>query len=107
MLKMIIQMDDKKINTEKKYNPDVIYRTIDNAFSQMQLPRIDEDSEFLIYCDKGDARDYGRFGRIVNALKKQSWFMNNVIVWRLYNSDDSDVCDDFSEEDLLMHYRSK
>lgn len=33
--------------------------------------------------------------------------MDNVAVWRLYDSDDSDSPEDFNEEDLLTHYRKK
>ena len=33
--------------------------------------------------------------------------MDNVTVWMLLDSDDSDDPDDFYEEDLLLHYRSK
>jgi hypothetical protein len=50
---------------------------------------------------------FSLFGKIVNTLKKQTWFMDNVAVWRLYDSDDSDSPEDFNEEDLLTHYREK
>lgn len=33
--------------------------------------------------------------------------MDNVSVWRLYDSEDSDTLADCSEEDLLLHYRHK
>lgn len=33
--------------------------------------------------------------------------MDNVTVWLLCDSDDSDRPDDFNEEDLLNHYRQK
>ena len=33
--------------------------------------------------------------------------MDNVSVWRLCDSDDSDSPDDFNEEDLLIHYQEK
>ena len=33
--------------------------------------------------------------------------MDNVAVWRLYDSDDSDSSENFNEEDLLTHYREK
>ena len=33
--------------------------------------------------------------------------MDNVAVWLLCDSDDSDSPDDFNEEDLLHHYRQK
>ena len=52
-------------------------------------------------------RDFSLFGRIVNTLKRHAWFMDNVSVWRLCDSDDSDSPDDFNEEDLLIHYQEK
>lgn len=107
MLKMVIRMDEDKINIEKKYRLEGIYKTIDNTFIQMGFPRREDASGCLVYQDNGHSKDYGRFGKIVNTLKKQAWFMENVTVWLLCNSDDSDSWDDFSEEDLLSHYRQK
>jgi hypothetical protein len=107
MLKMIIRMNEDKINIEKKYRLDGIYQTINSSFAKMGLPRMEDASGSLVYRDNGHAKDYGRFGKIVNTLKKQPWFMENVIVWLLCDSDDSDNPDDFIEEDLLDHYRQK
>lgn len=107
MLKMIIRMDDNKINIEKKYRLDGIYNTINNTFDKMGLSRMEDSSGSLVYRDNGNARDYGRFGKIVNTFKKQAWFMDNVSVWMLYDSGDSDNPNDFNEEDLLNHYRQK
>lgn len=61
----------------------------------------------MLYCKYYQERDFGRFGSIVNALKKQEWFMGNVATWILYDSDDSDSPDDFAEEDLIAHYARK
>lgn len=105
MLKMTICMNDDKIKAEKKYHPDGIYGTINKIFSDMGFSRISDSSKSLVYCDNGQAKDFGRFGKIVNALKKQVWFMDNVSVWLLCDSDDSDNPDDFSEEDLLRRYK--
>lgn len=107
MLKMVIRMDDNKINNEKKYRLDGIYTTIDNVFAQVGLSRIEDMSGSLVYRDNGHSKDYGRFGRIVNALKKQAWFMENVTEWLLCDNDDFDNPDDFNEEDLLCHYGKK
>ena len=107
MLKMIIRMDDNKINIEKKYRLDGIYKTIDNAFFKMGLPRMEDASGSLVYRDNGRTTDYGRFGKIVNTLKRQPWFMENVVEWLFCDSDDSDSPDEFNEEDLLNHYRQK
>lgn len=107
MLMMKIEMNADKIQAEKRYTLSSINRTIESAFSQMQLRKVEDASGALLYRDTGNARDYGRFGRVVNSLKKQSWFMDNVSVWRLYDSDDSDNLNDCSEEDLLLHYQRK
>ena len=107
MLMMKIEMNADKIQAEKRYTLSSINRTIESAFSQMQLRKVEDASGALLYRDTGSARDYGRFGRVVNTLKKQSWFMDNVSVWRLYDSDDSDNLNDCSEEDLLLHYQHK
>ena len=63
-----------------------------------------EQTGTLFYRDNGRARDYGRFGVVVNSLKKQPWFMDKVTTWTLCDSDDSDDHDDFNEENLLAHY---
>ena len=107
MLKMIIRMDEKKIHVEKKYCLEEMYGLLDHAFDEMGLPKIPDETGNLVYTDRGRSEDYANFGVLVNALKKQSWFMDNVTVWMLLDSDDSDDPDDFYEEDLLLHYRSK
>ena len=107
MLKMVIRMNQNKIIIEKKYKLEGIYSTIDNAFIQMGFPRQASEKDTLIYCDNGSARDYGRFGRIVNTLKRQTWFIENVEEWNLYESDDMDNPNDITVEDLLAHYRKK
>lgn len=61
----------------------------------------------VMYKDNGNERDFGRFGSIVNALKKKEWFMGNVAAWILYDSDDSDSPEDFATEDLIVHYAGK
>lgn len=106
MLKMEIQMNTDKIIFEKKYQLDGIYKTIDAIFEQLGFSHAQNEHSALVYRGSGHVKDYGRFGKIVNKLKKQGWFMDNVSVWRLYNSDDSDNPMDFSEEDLLAHYRN-
>ena len=107
MLKMVIRMNDDKITTENKYRLDGIYSTINHTFQTVGIPRMDDGSGALVFCDCGRAKDFSLFGRIVNALKRQNWFMDNVSVWRLCDSDDSDSPDDFNEEDLLTYYREK
>ena len=107
MLMMKIEMNTDKIQAEQRYTMSAINRTIESAFAQMQLRKVEDASGALLYRDSGNARDYGRFGKVVNTLKKQPWFMENVSVWRLYDSEDSDNQNDCSEEDLLLHYHRR
>ena len=83
MLKMVIRMNDDKITAENKYRLDGIYNTINHTFQTVGLPRMEDGSGALVFRDCGRARDFSLFGRIVNTLKRQTWFMDNVSVWRL------------------------
>ncbi|MBP3896285.1 MAG: hypothetical protein J6D57_00405 [Mogibacterium sp.] len=106
MIKMIIQMDEGRILTKSEYTPSQIYETINKVFNQQGFT-CTEKSGVREYCGKEDARDFGRFSRIYNMLKRQPWFMDNAMTWLLLNSDDSDDPNDFSEEDLLAYNRRR
>lgn len=107
MIKMEIRMDDEKILKERKYRLEAVYEAVDKAFGHWDFKGEKTSSGSVIYKDNGSDRDFGRFGSIVNALKKKEWFMGNVATWILYDSDDSDSPDDFATEDLIAHYAGK
>ena len=86
MLMMKIEMNADKIQAEQRYTMSAINRTIESAFAQMQLRKVEDASGALLYRDSGNARVYVRFGKVVNTLKMQPWFMENVAVWCLYDS---------------------
>lgn len=100
-------MDDEKILKERKYRLEAVYEAIDKAFEYWNFKGEKTGSGSVVYTGNGNDRDFGRFGSIVNALKKKEWFMGNVSVWVLYDSDDSDSPDDFAAEDLVAHYAGK
>ncbi|MCD7845727.1 MAG: hypothetical protein LUG57_07750 [Oscillospiraceae bacterium] len=107
MMKMVIAMDEEKIRREKTYRLEGIYSAIDGLFAGLGMPRIEGEGQSLTYRDRGLAQDYGRFGRAVNTLKRQGWFMDNVSAWVLYDSDDGAGPEDFSQEDLLRRYSAR
>lgn len=107
MIKMEIRMDDEKILREKKYALKAVYEAIDRFFGHWHFEGEKASSGSVFFMDNGEERDLGRFLSIVNALKKQDWFMGNVVTWILYDSDDSDFSDDFVTEDLLAHYSGR
>ncbi|EHI58065.1 MAG: hypothetical protein ACLTC4_07160 [Hungatella hathewayi] len=107
MMKMLIRMDSNKINIEQRFNLNGIYDILNKMFLNLGLICMENGAESLVYRDNGNVKDYGSFGRIVNTLKKQSWFMENVTEWRLYDSDESDDPEEFNEEDLLSRYQRR
>ena len=105
MLKMVIRMNDDKITAENKYRLDGIYNTINHTFQTVGLPRMEDGSGALVFRDCGRARDFSLFGRIVNTLKRQTWFMDNVSVWPIICSHILFLSADYSA-DCLQHLSS-
>lgn len=105
MLVMKIKLDIKKIKNEGKYAEQAMYNTISSVFTQLQLLTTSEELDTIVCTGSNNERDYGRFGKAVNTLKKKQWFMDNVTFWRMYDSDDGLTPQDYSEEDLLSRYR--
>lgn len=107
MLKLEIKMDDKKIISEHIYKIESIYQTLEEIFSKYRL-RMEKEADGTIYFyGTGDPRDYGAFGSLITSLKEQEWFMNYVVRWVWYNSDDGHNENDFAVEDVLYHYTRK
>ena len=104
MMKMIIRMNDYKIAKDNQYSLQDIYNTLNHMFLTVGLSRIESEANALTYVDNSRAEDFSLFCQIVNVLKKQSWFMDNVSAWLFYEKDDDDTSDTFTEEDLLEHY---
>lgn len=104
MLKLEIKLDDNKIAVDKRYKIESIYETLERAFIQNGLCVRKESDGTLFICGNGNPEDYGAFGSIITSLKEKNWFMNYVIKWVWYNSDDGENEEDFAVEDVLYHY---
>lgn len=107
MLKLEIKLDENKINKEQKYSVSSIYQTLNQAFNNYQLRKEDEPDGTIVFYGNGNPRDYGAFGCIITSLKEKAWFMDYVIKWVWYNSDDGENESDFLVEDVLYHYTKR
>lgn len=107
MLKLEIKMDEAKILKENKYRIDSIYQVLEQAFSKYGLNQTRAMDGTLCFTGNGNPRDYGAFGSIITSLREKSWFMDYVIKWVWYNSDDGEDEDDFVVEDVLYHYTKR
>ncbi len=107
MLKLEIRLDENKIREEGKYAPDHLNRTLIKAFEKEQLDYRSEPDGTLVFAGRGQAKDYGCFGKLITALRKQLWFMEYVERWVWFNSDDGEDENDFAVEDVLRHYTNR
>lgn len=107
MLKLEIKLNEDKINSEKKYHTAQIYQRLEQAFGRYQLHKEIEPDGTIVFLGSGNPKDYGAFGCIITSLKEKAWFMDYVIKWIWYNSDDGENENDFVVEDVLYHYTKR
>lgn len=107
MLKLEIKFDEAKIATEGQYKVESLYKTLINLFDKYDIVYEIEADGTYAFLGTGKSSDYGYFGQLITALKKQNWFLSNVSKWIWYNSDDGADEDDFAVEDVLLHYTNR
>ncbi len=107
MLKLAIKLDENKISKEQKYSVSSVYYALEEAFNSYHLRKDSEPDGTIVFYGSGNPRDYGAFGCIITSLKEKSWFMDYVIKWIWYNSDDGENENDFAVEDVLYHYTKR
>ena len=103
MIKMIIKLDEEKIDNNGNYSKDRINAALDRIFERTGMDKV-STAKGIEYRGHNNPSDFARFGKVMLGLKDQAWFMDNALVWILCNSDDSDDPEVFDEEDLLAHY---
>ena len=102
MYKMIIQLDSDKINSQSKYTEDTISKKLDEIFFKRGFTLF-LDGKRRNYCGSENENDFARMGIILNGLRKQTWFVENVSEWLLCNNEDGVDEMDFTEENLVEH----
>lgn len=107
MLKLEIRLDEEKIQEQGKYTLDFLQKTLIQAFEKYQIDHTITADGTLSFVGSGRARDYGCFGKMITTLKQRKWFMEYVIKWIWYNSDDGEDENDFATEDVLKHYTNR
>ena len=107
MLKLEIKLDEARITAENKYSLDSIYGAIEQAFAKYNFRGERLADGTLCYYGNGMAKDYGIFGRLITSLKDKAWFMEKLVKWLWYNSDDGENENDYTIEDVLYHYTKR
>lgn len=106
MYKMIICLNENKIINEGKLDINHLYEKLDSIFSKRGFV-LSFDNKQRVYSGTNSSSDYPNLGVILNGLKKQEWFVDNIVMWLLCNNEDSDNPNEFDEEDLVEYFGFK
>lgn len=99
MYKVFIELNYDKLEQEDKYDVEKIDKVLQQTFFEKGIEK--DDAGFYV------GGTFESFWAIILTLSKQNWFMDNLKVWKWYNSDGSNNPDDYAVEDLLAFYQSK
>lgn len=102
MFRILIKMDEEKVQQEQKYDLEEIYRILEELFNQkLDLLKLKSESGTLLYGDRGRDCDFSYFGLTIKELKNEEWFLDNADAWIFYEDEIE------SETDLLLHYANR
>ena len=106
MYKMIICLNEEKIKKDQMFDINTLYDKLNTIFSKRGFSVSLENGRY-VYSGTDSSSDYPNLGIILNGLKKQEWFIQNISVWLLCNNEDSDTPEYFDEEDLVEYFGLK
>ncbi len=87
MMKMEVQMDEKKIKQSGAYSVEQINTMVSEVAKKKGITKKNESGLFI---GNGDDKDFSNFGRIVLYLVDQEWFLPFVKTWVLYADEETD-----------------
>ncbi|MDE6913991.1 MAG: hypothetical protein K2P35_09890 [Lachnospiraceae bacterium] len=87
MMKMEVQMDEKKIEKSGEYSVEQINTMVSEVARKKGITKRNDEG---LYIGNGDDKDFSNFGRIVLYLKDQDWFLPFVKTWILYADEETD-----------------
>ena len=79
-----------EINSQGKYDINKINDYLTKVFAKRNMPK-DEDNWYI-------NGNFTSCGSLILTLSKKDWFIDNVLEWLWYDTDDA------STEDLKAHY---
>ena len=100
----LIVIDDEKVRREGACDLDEIYTALDKLFANYHLPRVPAEGNVRIYRNGHSSKDFGNMWNANLLLRKQKWFVYNVIKWRWYIQRNPKDPNTITEEDLIVGY---
>lgn len=74
MLKLEIRLNAEQISEGGKHTPEVLYGMLIRAFQKEQIDYSEKPDETVLFVGRGCTKDYACFGKLITALRNQSWF---------------------------------
>ncbi len=105
MMKMLIQIDEEKVLTDRKYNLEKMWNAIDKMFSRDCIKEKQLDGSIL-YSGHPQRDYYTRINLAVMSLQQQRWFAKYCIQWIWYDNDDDETLP-FQNIDVLSRLRKE
>lgn len=99
MMKMLIKLDEEKIEREGEYDLKKIKNFINGEISRMGIYKDEEG----LYTNG----NFVTFGSMVLVLSETDWFMDNATEWLWYDSEGQADPNAYGVEDLLEHYKKR
>ena len=96
MMKVTIEMDEKKILKDDEYDPDSIYECVRQHFypynNLREIPQ--KKANRIVFEDSGTEDDFGCLWAANMELLEEDWFAKYVKLWKWHDDEDG-------EEDIL------
>lgn len=104
MMKMIIKLDEEKIEKEHIYDIHKMYEYLNDFASKHELSVSLDENKNYVWIPTNLKDQFSIFGFVYNELKWKSWFFYNLKTWILYEPYAFCGFDNCFPSDLIAHW---
>lgn len=91
MMKMLIQLDEERVVSDKKYKLADMWRAIDAKFEKYNCTKERQADGSVLYSCTPNSDYYTGFNLAAMFLKRQKWFATYCIRWIWYDNEDDET----------------
>lgn len=90
MMKMLIQLDEARVVSDKKYKLSDMWRAIDAKFEKYNCTKERQADGAVLYTGTQGNDYYTCINLAYLSLKRQKWFAEYCTKWMWYDNDDDE-----------------
>lgn len=95
MIGMTFKFEEEKINAEGNYTVEQLHNMVDQLASKSFLTKEEPGH----YSSNMGEHAFALVGRTILKLEEESWFVDNVSEWLMYEDEEA--------EDILLQYKER